>query len=289
MSHRLVLVPLVVLALASPTQAGLFRKTVKPDPATHVPALIEILQTSKDEKARAAAASELREYDAKVYPDILPTLAEALANDPSSSVRAEAAESIGKVRPISLQAGYALEQAIAHDKNVIVLASARWAIAQYRFLGYFVSGKTDLTTLQSAEPPLATSTSSKVTAGGTVLRPTPAPVPVSGPVMPPSGPPIPPNSESLAPKVDPGTGEPPLAEPGRASPILTTRPRSPAPIIVIPPPPREVIIPIPTVPSIGAGPSLLPPMTLPDLGKPVSLPAKPVEEGPTLGPPPPKG
>jgi HEAT repeats len=288
-SHPLLLVPVVILALASPTQAGLFRKTVKPDPATHVPVLIETLKSSNEEKARAAAASELRDYDAKVFPDILPTLAEALANDPSSTVRAEAAESIGKVRPISLQAGYALEQAIAHDKSIMVRASARWAIAQYRFLGYFVSGKTDLTTLQTAEPPLATSTSTKVTAGGTVLRPTPAPIPVSGPVMPPSGPPLPPNSESLAPKVDPGTSEPPLAEPGKASPILTTRPRTPTPIIVIPPPPREVFIPIPTTPSVGLGPTLMPPKTLPDLTKPVEKPAKPAEEGPTLGPPPPKG
>ena len=59
MSHRLVLVSLVVLALASPTQAGLFRKTVKPDPATHVPELIETLKTSKDEKARAVFLRQL--------------------------------------------------------------------------------------------------------------------------------------------------------------------------------------------------------------------------------------
>lgn len=287
--HRLILVPLVVLALASPSQAGLFRKTVKPDPATHVPELIEILKSSKDEKARASAASELRDFDAKVFPDLLPALTETLANDPSSTVRADAAESIGKVRPISLQAGYALEQAIAHDKSTFVRASSRWAIAQYRLLGYF-GGKTDLTSLQTAEPPLATSTSTRATAGGTILRPTPAPVPVNGPVMPPSGPPLPPNSESLAPKVNPQTGEPPLEEPGRTAPILTTRPRTPAPIIVIPPPPREIIIPIPTVPSTGAGPTLPPPMTLPDLGKPNEKPpTKSAEEGPTLGPPPPKG
>jgi HEAT repeats len=278
--HPLLLVPVVILALASPTQAGLFRKTVKPDPATHVPALIETLKSSKDEKARAAAATELREYDAKVFPDILPALTEALTNDPRSSVRADAAESIGKVRPISLQAGYALEQAIAHDKDTIVRISARWAIAQYRVLGYFAGGKTDLTTVQTAEPPLASSSPTKVTAGGTILRPTPPPVPVSGPVMPPSGPSLPPNSESLAPKVNPQTGEPPLEEPGRAAPILTTRPRTPTPIIVIPPPPREIIIPIPTV--VPTPPALVGPKTLPDLGKPV-------EEGPTLGPPPPKG
>jgi hypothetical protein len=285
--HQLVLVPLVVLALATPSQAGLFRKSAKPDPAIHVPALIETLKTSKDEKARAAAASELRDYDAKVFPDILPTLTEVLTNDPSSSVRMEAAESIGKMRPISLQAGYALEQAIAHDKSTFVRVSARWAIAQYRLLGYF-GGKTDLTSIQTAEPPLAASSPTKTTSGGTILRPTPTPVPVSGPVMPPSSPPLPPNTENRASKTNPQTGEPPLVDPSRVTPILTNRPRTPAPVIVIPPPTRDVVVPIPTVPSNGTG-LTLPPKTLPDLDKPVEKSSKPVEDGPTLGPPPPKG
>ena len=261
MLHRLVLVPLVALVLAAPSQAGLFRKTSKPDPAVHVPALIQVLKTDKDERARASAASDLHEYDGKVFPDILPALMEALANDPSSSVRREAAESIGKIRPITAQAGYALEQALANDKSTVVKITVRTALMKYRFLGV-IGGPADLDTMQTAEPPLAAGTGTKGTPGRTVLRPTPAPVPVTGPVMPPTGPRLPepsvapPGTQGLAPK--PQTGEPPLAEPTRPAPTLTSQPPTPIPVITIPPAPRDAVVPIPTGPSSN-GPILPPP------------------------------
>ena len=258
MLHRLALVPLVTLALVAPAQAGLFRKSSKPDPTTHVPALIQVLKTDKDERARASAASDLHEYDGKVFPDILPALMDALANDPSSSVRAEAAESIGKVRPISVQAGYSLEQARDNDKSTIVKITARSALLKYRILGV-IGGKSDLEAAQTAEPPLAAGMATKGTPGRTVLRPTPAPIPVTGPVTPPTAPrppesTAPPGTEGLAPR--PQTGEPPLAEPSKPAPTLTSQPRGPVPVITIPPP-RELIVPIPTVPS--SGPTLPPP------------------------------
>lgn len=287
MLHRLVLVPLVAFALtalAHPAHAGLFRKSSKPDPATHVPALIQTLKTDKDERARATAAADLHDYDGKAFPEILPALMEALANDPSSSVRAEAAESIGKIRPISPQAGYALEQARSNDKSTMVKIAARTALMKYRILGV-IGGKSEAGPMQTAEPPLAVGVASKGTPGGTILRPTPAPVPVSGPVSPPTStrpisPALPPGSEGLGPR--PQTGEPPLADPGRSTPTLTSQSRTPAPVITIPPPPREVISPIPSGPANG--PTLPSPMPLPDLSKP----SAPGSSGPTL-PPPPKG
>ena len=261
MLNRLFLVPLLALTLAAPSQAGLFKKSAKPDPATHVPALIEILKTDKEERARSAAAGELDEYDAKTYPEILPALMEALTSDPSTSVRSKAAESIGKVRPISAAAGYALERAAADDKSTYVRLSAKAALMKYRILGHMPGTKMDFLA-QSSEPPLAGGPTIKGVPGGTVLRPTPPPIPVTGPVtippvVIPPGPELPPGSQSTQTKpVDPQTGEPPLADSGK--PALTNTPKAPVPVIVIPSAPtKDTIIPIPTVPSTG-GPALPP-------------------------------
>jgi hypothetical protein len=272
--NRLFVVPCAVLALAAPADAGIFRKTAKPDPAVHVPALIHLLKTSKDEKVRAAAAADLRDYDAKAFADLLPTLMEALANDPSSSVRSKAAESIGSVRPISPEAGHALEQALDNDKSFSVRLSARTALVKYRVLGFIGSGKGEMT-VQTAEPPLAVSGATKGMPAGTILRPTPPPVPVSGPVMPPAGlnptsPPIP-GSQATAPR--PQSDEPPLAEPTRPgipTPVLTSQPKVPAPVI--------------TIPSPGRGPLLPAPKPLPSqVNTPGEKPA--TVQGPVLGSP----
>jgi hypothetical protein len=182
--QRLILATLLTLVITAPSQAGLFRRSSKPDPAVHVPALIQALKTNTEEKARAQAANGLREYDAKVFPEILPTLVEALTNDKSATVRAEAAESIGKVRPITAQAGYALEQAIANDKSLPVRLSARYALLQYRVMGYIAGVKDDVA-METKEPPFAEITQAKTTPSTTVLRPTPSPIPVQGPVIPP--------------------------------------------------------------------------------------------------------
>ena len=253
---RLFLVPVVALSLAAPAQAGLFKRSAKPDPTAHVAALIEALKSDKDERARAAAAGELDEYDAKAFPDILPALVEALKSDPSSTVRSKAAESIGKVRPITVTAGYALERAAADDESFKVRVSARTALFKYKFLGHMPGVKVE----ESVEPPLAVGTAVKEMPGGTVLRPTQNPQPTDGPVTAPPLPAAPkpiPDGQSKAPKpADTQTDEPPLADPGK--PALATTPKAPAPVIVIPSPgTKDVILPVPTTPAPG-GPALPP-------------------------------
>ena len=288
MRHRLLLASFLALTCASLSEAGPFRKTSKPDPATHVPLLLQVLRSHTDERVRETAANSLREYDAKAFPEILPALTEALTTDKSSSVRSEAAESIGKIRPISIQAGYALEQAIANDKVLSVKLAARAAMLQYRLLG-IVSTKADLAT-QSAEPPLAAVTEEKSLVAETVLRPTPSPIPVTGPVAPPplapkTLSPIGPEAQTLAPKQAPQTDEPPFAEPSKRGPVLTAEPKKTTPVITIPSGPREIITPIPNVTRPEpVGP---PPMPLPaELDKPAAKPAKPSDDGPKLPPPP---
>src|SRR5439155_20092172 len=134
---RALLVSFLLLTLASPAPAGIFgRGKPKANPAERVPELLIQLKTDKDEAKRTAAAEELRQYDPKSYPEIMTTLADALAKDASPAVRSEVATSIGKLRPISQQAGYALEQATANDGSMRVRMSARQALWQYHLVGY---------------------------------------------------------------------------------------------------------------------------------------------------------
>lgn len=135
---------------------GLLRRGPRPNPTEHVPLLIKTLNSDLDDRRRADAASDLRDYDPKTFPDIIPALVEALNNDSSTSVRVEAATSIGKLRPISLIGGYALEQAEMNDPalRVRVVATTHlkvWVL----FHGYKRGRMPDPLANQSEEPPLA--------------------------------------------------------------------------------------------------------------------------------------
>jgi hypothetical protein len=153
------LVPLVLLPLvAGPGSAGIiFGKKKKPVvPAERVPELFVIVKTNGDESKRAAAAQELRQYDPTQFPNIVPILIDVLQNDKKPSVRAEAAQSLGKLRPISQQVGMALEQARANDSSMRVRLQAKSSLMQYHWGGYRNSGKKDeVGPKQTKEPPLA--------------------------------------------------------------------------------------------------------------------------------------
>jgi hypothetical protein len=152
------LVPLVLLPLATgPTSAGVIfgkKKNQKPVPNDRVPELLALVKTDGDESKRAAAAQELRQYDPGQYPMIVPMLVDVLMTDKKPGVRAEAAQSLGKMRPISQQAGMALEQAMSNDPSMRVRLQARSSLLQYHWSGY-QGGKKDDLTPQTKEPPLA--------------------------------------------------------------------------------------------------------------------------------------
>lgn len=151
------LVPLVLLpALVGPSYAGIFfgKKNKKPTPNDRVPELLAIVKSDGDESRRAAAAQELRQYDPVQYPMIVPVLVDVLLTDKKPGVRAEAAQSLGKMRPISQQAGMALEQALNNDSSMRVRLQARSSLLQYHWSGYHNARKDDLVP-QTKEPPLA--------------------------------------------------------------------------------------------------------------------------------------
>jgi len=156
----------LVLALAGAAPAaGIFGKA-KPNPADRVPQLLGILKGDPAERKRESAAKELRDFDGAAFPEIIPALVEALRNDAKAGVRAEAAESLGKLRPVNPAAGQALEQAMEKDASLRVRLQARRSLLNYRIGGYFSKGKVE-------EPPAAPATS--VVSEKKRLTPTPTP------------------------------------------------------------------------------------------------------------------
>jgi hypothetical protein len=161
--RRLLLVALLLAVFAGSSSAGIFGKKNKPTPADRVPELITIVKTDGDEHKRSSAVEELRQYDTKQFPNIVPALIDALTTDAKPSVRAEAAQSLSKLRPVTKEAGWALEQAVAKDSSMRVRLQARSALLHYHLAGYH-GGKDAVgptLTPQSSEPPLAAPTPSK--------------------------------------------------------------------------------------------------------------------------------
>jgi hypothetical protein len=206
MRNRLLIIVLLVPALATPAPAGILfgRKKEKIDPKTRVPEVVAALRGDKDADKRARAAEELRNYDPAAFPDVVPALIMALQSDPKPAVRAEAAQTLGKLRPVSQQIGEALEQALATDSSMRVRLQARSSLLSYHWAGYRSAKKTDVPPLPpptgatGKEPPVIQ------TAPPPAAKPALKPVPVAPTTRP--GP------QALTPPV-PSTKEPPLAPP----------------------------------------------------------------------------
>jgi hypothetical protein len=228
--YRTLLVLPLLAALPLSASAGLFfgKKATKPDPATRVPELIAIVKTDGDENKRAAAAEELRQYDPATQHEIVPILMDVLLHDAKPSVRAEAAQSLGKLRPISQEAGWALEQAVAKDTSMRVRLQARSSLLMYHIAGYHSAKVEEAPTGQPKETPPAG-------------QPVP-PVVKTTPAPPARTPPVAGNRLVPVPMQSP---EPPLAAPLPVRPPALTP--VPAPVPKTPPAPVE------------EGPSLIPP------------------------------
>ncbi len=144
------LMVVVILAWGSPAQAQLFVKKAKTNPSQRVPELIATVKTDTDERKRARAAEELRDY-AAAFPDIVPVLADVLLQDKKQSVRLEALGSLGKIRPVSAVAGQAIEKAAAQDDVLRVRLQAKATLTKYHLAGYSAKKNEKKTT--TAEPP----------------------------------------------------------------------------------------------------------------------------------------
>jgi hypothetical protein len=154
--------PLALFALAGlvlPAPAGIFfNRSAKPSAMQRVPALLATVRTDPNERAREAAAEELGHCDPRAYPEVVPVLIEVLQQDASAGVRLEAAKTLSELRPVSQQAGWALEQAADKDATLRVRVQARRLLWHYHLSGYRSSGKIEgppPAPVKTSEPPLA--------------------------------------------------------------------------------------------------------------------------------------
>jgi hypothetical protein len=232
----LVLVLLAVTPALAPAGFIFGKKTPKPEPAVHVPELLGIVKTDGDEDKRCAAAEELRQYDAEKFPDIIPVLVDVLLHDSKASVRAEAAQSLGKLRPVNQQAGAALDQAVAKDAAMRVRLQARSSLLLYYMAGYHTGKKEEVPAATNKEQPLTGSVPPAVNTS-TVPAAPPLPPPPSTPQAPPRLTPIP---------------SPTSAPPPGGSVWAPYSANKPQPIKPTGPPP---LAPVPA----GQGPDLMPP------------------------------
>jgi hypothetical protein len=250
-SVYLLLAALGLVWFAAPGEAQLFGgKKNKTPPQQRVPELITILKQDKDSHKRESAAEELRQYDPTQFPDIIPVLIEALQSDPSAGVRIEAATSLGRLRPISVPAGQALEKSASGDSNLRVRIQARTSLTYYQLSGYHAPKGKDIPAptgpalkpgTTTEEPPLATGANEQWWKNGQQLPPGSA----TGYRPLPSAPPS---------KVVPVVDGPPQTRPPQP---LQTPQTPPGPVIETAPPP---LAPAPTwQPVPQEGPSLTPP------------------------------
>ena len=238
---RFFLLLLAFGVLAAPASAGIFSsKHTKPNPAERVPELLAILKNDLDEHKRTAAAEELRQYDAAAFPDMIPALIEVVLHDPKPGVRTEAADTLGKLRPVTQQAGKALEQALSNDASMRVRLQARYSLLTYHWSGYHSGKKTEPTASLTGEPPPVMPMEKSVVKPSSTSGPRLAPVPAA------SKGPLPPAVDTQA----------PLSVGGMLRSIWTTSSKV-APPVVEPVPAKNS--PVKTTKSSDEGPELIPP------------------------------
>ena len=236
--HSWLLVLAISLGMAVPAPAGIFfhRKDKTTNQDQHISELLGTVKADPDVHKRVAAAEELRQYDAKAHPEIPAILIDVLQHDDKAEVRAEAAATLGKLRPVGPEVGQALEQALASDKSSKVRWQARTALWHCRLSGYR-SPKEEgpaVTPPTNQEPPLA--------------KPMPTPAPASPPIAKPISP-MPQAAPRIAPVPStritpvPSTWSP--AAPQTRPPLVPTE----APALKSPPPAVDP----------GGGPSLTTP------------------------------
>lgn len=135
--RHFLLVLAVQATLALPVSAGIFfHKQAKPSQAPATLDFIGTLKIDPDEHKREAAAEALRHFDANTSPEVVSALIDALQHDKAIGVRCEAAQSLGKLRPVMPEATTALQQASANDSSMKVRWHARTALMHCHLAGH---------------------------------------------------------------------------------------------------------------------------------------------------------
>jgi hypothetical protein len=226
---RSLVILVVIPVFALPAAAGLFSRRPQANATQRVPELVATVRSDPDERKRTSAVEELRQYDAKAFPEIIPSLVDVLQNDAKAGVRLAALHSLAGFRPVSQQVGEALEKAVANDQSLRVRLQARTTLMTYHLSGYHAARK--------AEAPVTAPTAPKTSEPPLAVAPPSPPVPRLIPVAPPTTVSTPP------PRMTPGVT-------GGAQPMPMGTPEPP--LIAAPP-----VVPGPT-PAPAQGPDLRP-------------------------------
>ncbi len=180
---RRALALLIVLVLVGSTRAG-DKKVLT---AERVGQLLTILRSDLNEDNRAHAAEELGRVDGNRYPEVVVLLIDALKADPKPSVRAEVVDSLAKIRPVTREAGKALDAA-KEDGSFKVRWHARTAVRVYHTAGYQEQDKKVAAAPGKTPPPSprfpAESAPAQPSNGwlsNLISKPSAAPAPVSSP------------------------------------------------------------------------------------------------------------
>jgi hypothetical protein len=134
---------LVVPVLALPAQGSIFSKKPKADPNTRVPQLLFQVKFEPDEKKRAAAAEELRDFDTSKFSEIAPILTDVLQNDKSANVRFEATHTLSRIRPVTLTTAQALETTSKKDASMRVRVQAWTGLRMIHLAGAYPQAPKD--------------------------------------------------------------------------------------------------------------------------------------------------
>ena len=220
MRCRYLLVPILVAGLTSSASAGIiFGKKPKVAPEIRVPELLTTVLNDGDENKRYDAVTELRNYDPKQFPQVIPTLIQVLMTDRKPAVRSEAVNTLSKLRPVSREVGEALEYARDKDPSLRVRMQARHSLLSYHWATWWAGDPGKLNPdgpppPSTKEPPLAP------------VVPPPAPKPVPMPPL------IPAPPTRSAPAAEPALTPPPPAlrpMPGSVQPLPKGPETPPAP------------------------------------------------------------
>jgi hypothetical protein len=211
---RFLLVCGFVAVLVGPAPAGFFffGSHAKPNPAERVPQLLVILKTDSDENKRSNAAKELREIDPKAFPGMIRVLIDVLKHEQKAAVRVEVVQTLGKLRPISQEAGLALESA-ENDPSWRV----RWQ-ARQSLLGYRISGYRTPPSPGNTSPPVVPGAKQSTNAAPPVKRGLFGGTPKTGQTLVPNETPPPPLAEPATPESGP-------APKGASTPVPAQRPK----------------------------------------------------------------
>jgi hypothetical protein len=203
-SRHLLIIAMFVLAAQTATAGVFFNRHPKTNANDQVPVLIGTVKTDPDDHKRSTAAQQLRDYDPAAHPEVVPILIDVAQHDPKPGVRSEAVQSLAKLRPISQEAGQAIEQVAEHDASLRVRLQAKTALWQYKLNGYHTLDKKDVPSpsATSNEPPLADPAGQETSPSAGIRRVSPPLSYVTQPV----------NAPRLTPVAVPNKQAPPTAD-----------------------------------------------------------------------------